>query len=128
MCIVWNVYYFYLLNPYSRFYLEVAVGSEMNELFPREEKVPFTQIYFFEALKVEAIVITLIACFGVVYELYNRRDSVTRNLKIRTGQIQLLKQKTWDNQNRKNSIIEAENLRNENSRGITFGLPKWRPV
>ena len=67
--------YDYLNNAVrdNRFSLEVAVGSEMNELFPRVEEVPFTQVYFYQALQVEGAVIAFIVCFGVIYEMCCRR-------------------------------------------------------
>ena len=60
----------------NRFSLEVTVGSDMNQLFPRgEETTDVMQEYFFKALRVEGLVLAAIACFGVVYEMLYRRKS-----------------------------------------------------
>ena len=86
--------YHYLNNAVrdNRFSLEVAVGSEMNMLFPRVEKVPFSQVYFYEALKVEAIVIVLILCFGVVYEAYHRRKLRFLNIVVQKERAKIMQQ------------------------------------
>ena len=67
---------------HSRFSLEVTVGSNMNELFPqKEDNAAFIQSYFFQALRIEAVIIACIMFFGVFYE-FGYRKQLAKCLKL----------------------------------------------
>ena len=70
--------FFFLNNAIrdNRFSLEVTIESEMNQLFPQEENEPsFIQEYFYQALRLEGLVIAFIVCFGFFYEMCIRKKT-----------------------------------------------------